>query len=432
VLGYPAPEITKVSYADIKKDLAVVTPIRLKLEKEIATLRGALHEQKSILETIGVVKDSSVLVVERTKAEKELSAIDSFLSAKSAFDMSKGSFDAAIKHFDRTQEQISKIDSEMEILSTPIEAPREMYDALAALRDGRPEVQTLPMPAKPTFADLPSGTCYTCNQTITEKAVAAFNERRNMMMGEYEQACVKTTQDNIAGQQKIQEWKNKISDIESSIKKYVDRESERKLKFNEMNRQRTELANVRKPNIPVEPTTALDVSRRQELSSLVRDLSAKIQSSIDMENNKNVSRNRVVELEESIKKSQKQYSMHEAVESALKQVPNRELAMIKDQLEIPGYDLVILTKDDEPYGIEYGLRGTKFNFLSKGEKLNLNCRISKKLSSLLVKPNGDPKLSIFFIDDQELLSDKSVFDEIHGQRIITNVDSNAFKVVTIE
>jgi len=104
--------------------------------------------------------------------------------------------------------------------------------------------------------------------------------------------------------------------------------------------------------------------------------------------------------------------------------------MIKDSIEINGYDLDILTEDDEPYGIEFSKNGTSYNFLSKGERLKLNCCISMKMNELLKKPGTDtPLIPLFFIDDVELLSDRSVFDTMVGQKIITKVDQAGFQVI---
>lgn len=432
LLGRQAPEIAKVSYLDVKKDLAVVTPIRVKLEKEISTLEGALAEQKRVLEAIGVLRDESAMVVERNALNKQLNIIDEYLRDKAAYDMSKGSFDTSMKAFWAAEKKIQQIDAEMSLLSVPIGPPDELLLMLQEAKDGRPEISLLPMPAKPTFTDLPESACYTCGQPITEKAKISFNKRKNEMMGEYEQKCAETTQANIAGQKRLSDWALQVEVIEHQVASYEEKEKERKRKFDSLRVERGILAKTQRPVEIQEPTTSLDVSERSAIFSKLQDLSAKIQSSVDMKTRRELSERRISELSGGLEKSRVQLQMYDSLEKALKAVPGKELDMIKAQLEIPGYDLIILSKDDEPYGIEYGKDGTRYNFLSKGEKLRLNCHISKKIASLLTRPDGSPLLSIFFVDDQELLSDKSVFDEMPGQRIITKVDGEGFRVVHLD
>jgi hypothetical protein len=434
IISHPAPDIAKVSYLDVKKDLAVITPMRLKLEKEVSTLTGALSEQNRVLEAIGVLRDESAMVVERNKLDKTLSVIDSFLRDQAAYDMSKGSFESAMKTFWAADKKVQQIDAEMTILSVQISPPQELLDMYNTTKDSRPMVSLLPMPAKPTFTDLPAESCYTCGQPVTERVKLAFAKRKNDIMGEYEQSCAKVTQENIASQQKLQEWDAKVKSFEKGIAEYQTKEADRKNKFDTLRRERVNLSQVAKPAMLEEPTTSLDVSQRGAIYSQIQDLSAKIQSSLDMKTRKETSERRIKEITEGLEKSKNQWHFYEAIERALKLVPSKELDMIKAELEIPGYELTILSKDDEPYGVEYGKDGTRYNFLSKGEKLKLNCCISKKIASLLKKQDGSQLLSVFFIDDQELLSDKSVFDKenMPGQRIITKVDGKGFAVVHLD
>jgi len=248
-------------------------------------------------------------------------------------------------------------------------------------------------------------------------------------MAKYEQQVSKINESNLDAQRLLYAWDEEGNKLSAALQKEKDKQNQLKTSYEKLKSEVEALENIQKPDVPREPKTSLDPNLLPELKSELHQLMANIQQAANQKNQREFSQNRIGEFKAEYEKAQKRFKFYMMMESTFKKVPGYELQKIKNAMTIPGYDLLLIEEDGEAIGIEYALNGIAWPGLSKGEKKKLSCLISKKLSELRKRPNGEPILQFFFVDDQELLDSDDAIKTLPGQRILAKVDQKGWMVV---
>lgn len=423
LLGHEPPAVAGVTYTNLKKDLAVVTSLRLNAQKEAAAVEAALGEQRSILASLS---DADVNRAELEKVYSNLlaeqSAINSYLDKKRIYDHAVTTRRDEVRRFQEAQVRMQELSKEAEILKNTPEVPPATLEALALHEKKMPADTRMPMPAKPVFGALPDGVCTSCGQKITEKTKLAFEERLKTAMAKWEADNAKVVQHNLAFENQMRAWQSHKEELEKAIQKSKERYRGAMESLSVLRAEYKTLSSLKEPMLPEQPSTALDVSRKDFIEAEVRKIGGQMAAAEQMGAKIGASRARISELEKTAAGVARKVDGLVSLEEALKRVPSVELKRIKDAIGIEGYSLEMVEKDGEAVGIEYyNQRGVPYSYMSTGEKMKLSCLVSGAISKWYSRPDGSPRLPFFFIDNHELMDETDTMRSLKGQIIVTRV-----------